>query len=106
MVYAPSSTTCETSSAMRKMFNAADKNGDGGLSEQEFQAYMQNNLKRSSLGGAGTAFQDLFDQIDANDDQMIDFEEFKKQLPDRAEVLIEDEIPDERGTRFTLVGKL
>ena len=27
-------------------------------------------------------------------------EEFKKQLPDRAEVLIEDEIPDERGTRF------
>ena len=33
-------------------------------------------------------------------------EEFKKQLPDKAEVLIEDEIPDERGTRFTLVGKL
>ena len=33
-------------------------------------------------------------------------EEFKKQLPNRAEVLIEDEIPDERGTRFTLVGKL
>ena len=33
-------------------------------------------------------------------------EEFKKQLPDRAEVLIEDEIPDERGTRFTLVGKI
>ena len=33
-------------------------------------------------------------------------EEFKKQLPDRAEVLIEDEIPDERGTRFTLIGKL
>jgi len=33
-------------------------------------------------------------------------EEFKKQLPDRAEVLIEDEIPDDRGTRFTLVGKI
>ena len=33
-------------------------------------------------------------------------EEFKKQLPDRAEVLIEDEIPDERGTSFTLVGKI
>ena len=33
-------------------------------------------------------------------------EEFKKQLPDRAEVLIEDEIPDERGTRFTLIGKI
>jgi len=33
-------------------------------------------------------------------------EEFKKQLPDTAEVLIEDEIPDERGTRFTLIGKI
>jgi len=33
-------------------------------------------------------------------------EEFKKQLPDRAEVLIEDEILDERGTRFTLIGKI
>jgi len=33
-------------------------------------------------------------------------EEFKKQLPDRAEVLIEDKIPDERGTRFTLIGKI
>ena len=32
--------------------------------------------------------------------------EFKKQLPDNAEVLIEDEIPDERGTRFTLIGKI
>ena len=33
-------------------------------------------------------------------------EEFKQQLPDRAEVLIEDEISDERGTRFTLIGKI
>ena len=33
-------------------------------------------------------------------------DEFKKQLPSNAKVLIEDEIPDERGTRFTLVGKL
>ena len=33
-------------------------------------------------------------------------EEFKQQLPDGAEVLIEDEIPDERGTRFTLIGKI
>ena len=33
-------------------------------------------------------------------------EEFKKQLPDRSEVLIEDKIPDERGTRFTLIGKI
>ena len=33
-------------------------------------------------------------------------EEFKYQLPKNAEVLIEDKTPDERGTRFTLVGKL
>ena len=33
-------------------------------------------------------------------------EEFKKQLPDKAEVLVEDEIPDDRGTRFTLIGKI
>jgi len=33
-------------------------------------------------------------------------EEFKTQLPKNAEVLIEDKILDERGTRFTLVGKM
>ena len=39
-------------------------------------------------------------------EQKKTIEEFKKQLPDKAEVLIEDEIPDERGTRFTLIGKI
>ena len=33
-------------------------------------------------------------------------EDFKKQLPNNAKVLIEDEIEDYRGTRFTLIGKL
>lgn len=33
-------------------------------------------------------------------------EEFKQQLPDNAEVLVEDEVEDDRGTRFTLIGKL
>ena len=33
-------------------------------------------------------------------------QEFKDQLPENSEILIEDEIPDERGTRFTLIGKL
>ena len=32
-------------------------------------------------------------------------DEFKKQLPDNAKVLIEDKIEDDRGTRFTLIGK-
>lgn len=33
-------------------------------------------------------------------------EEFKSQLPERAEVLYEEEVNDTRGTRFMLVGKL
>jgi hypothetical protein len=33
-------------------------------------------------------------------------EEFKQQLPNNAKVLIEDEIKDDRGIRFTLIGKL
>ena len=33
-------------------------------------------------------------------------EEFKLQLPDKAKVLIEDEVEDDRGTRYTLIGKL
>ena len=33
-------------------------------------------------------------------------DEFKKQLPENAKVLIEDEITDDRGKRFTLIGKL
>ena len=35
-----------------------------------------------------------------------DINEFKKQLPEGANVLIEDKISDERGTRFMLVGQL
>jgi len=33
-------------------------------------------------------------------------EEFKNQLPVNAQVVIEDTITDERGTRFTLIGKM
>ena len=47
----------------------------------------------------------MFD-IPTHSNCVNNIEEFKKQLPDNAKVLIEDEIPDERGTRFTLVGKL
>ena len=34
-----------------------------------------------------------------------DLNDFKRQLPDNAKVLIEDEIKDDRGTRFLLVGQ-
>ena len=33
-------------------------------------------------------------------------EEFKYQLPDNADIIIEDEVSDSRGTRFTVIGKL
>ena len=33
-------------------------------------------------------------------------DEFKKQLPEKANILIEDKISDERGTRFMLIGQL
>ena len=33
-------------------------------------------------------------------------EEFKGQLPPAAEVLVEDELEDERGTRYLLIGKI
>jgi hypothetical protein len=35
-----------------------------------------------------------------------DIEEFKGQLPDKSKVLIEDELEDERGTRYLLIGKI
>ena len=47
----------------------------------------------------------MFD-IPTHNNCVNNIEEFKKQLPDNAKVLIEDEIPDERGTRFTLIGKI
>ena len=45
---------------------------------------------------------DIHDSLNCVDN----ISEFKKQLPDKAEVLIEDEIPFETGTRFTLIGKI
>jgi hypothetical protein len=33
-------------------------------------------------------------------------QEFKDQMPERAEILFEEEVKDTRGTRYMLVGKL
>jgi len=33
-------------------------------------------------------------------------EEFKKQLPNKAKILIEDQIEEDRGIKFTLIGRL
>lgn len=53
------------------------------------------------------AFQsnDMYD-IEGHINCVPSIEKFKEQLPDNAEVMIEDKIPDERGTRFVLIGKL
>ena len=48
---------------------------------------------------------DMFD-IEGHINCVNNIEEFKKQLPDNAKVMIEDEIKDERGTRFLVIGKL
>ena len=45
-------------------------------------------------------------KIEGHINCVYDLDDFKKQLPDNAKVLIEDEIKDERGTRFTLIGKI
>jgi hypothetical protein len=37
---------------------------------------------------------------------VYDLDNFQRQLPDSAKVLVRDSITDERGTRFILVGKL
>ena len=57
--------------------------------------------------GCHFAFQsnDMFD-IEGHTNCVRSLAEFKSQLPARAEVLLEDEIQDDRGTRFMLVGKL
>ena len=54
------------------------------------------------------AFQsnNMYDDIPTHINCVSSIEEFKYQLPDNAEVMIEDKIRDERGTRFLLIGKL
>ena len=44
--------------------------------------------------------------IDTHINCVNNIDEFKTQLPKNTEVLVEDEINDERGTRFTLIGKI
>ena len=44
-------------------------------------------------------------KIEGHINCVYDLDDFKKQLPDNAKVMIEDEIKDDRGTRFLLVGK-
>ena len=45
-------------------------------------------------------------QIEGHVNCVNSLEEFKSQLPENSEVLIEDEIDDTRGTRYMLIGKI
>ena len=45
-------------------------------------------------------------QIEGHTNCVSSIEEFKLQMPDDATILYENELPDERGTRYTLIGQL
>ena len=45
-------------------------------------------------------------QIEGHTNCVSSIEEFKLQMPDGATILYENELPDERGTRYTLIGQL
>ena len=47
----------------------------------------------------------MFD-IEGHINCVNNIEEFKKQLPDTSKVLSENEVTDERGSRYLLVGKI
>jgi hypothetical protein len=53
------------------------------------------------------AFQsnNMFD-IETHINCVNNIEEFKKQLPHKAKILIEDQIEEDRGIRYTLIGQL
>ena len=44
--------------------------------------------------------------IEGHTNCVYDLDDFEKQMPDNAKVLVRDSITDERGTRFMLIGKL
>ena len=43
---------------------------------------------------------------EASGNCVYDLDDFERQMPDNAKVLVRDSITDERGTRFMLIGKL
>jgi len=72
-------TSCEHMPSMKKL----------NLETKAYFAYTSNNMY----------------DIEGHINCVSSIEEFKYQLPDNANVMIEDKIIDERGTRFLLIGK-
>jgi len=72
-------TSCEHMRPMKEL----------NLNTKAYFAYQSNNMT----------------SIEGHINCINNIEEFKNQLPNNAKVLIEDEIKDDRGTRFLLIGK-
>jgi hypothetical protein len=72
-------TSCEHMRPMKEL----------NLNTKAYFAYQSNNMT----------------SIEGHINCVNNIEEFKNQLPSNAKVLIEDEIKDDRGTRFLLIGK-
>ncbi len=72
-------TSCEHMRPMKEL----------NLNTKAYFAYQSNNMT----------------SIEGHINCINNIEEFKNQLPSNAKVLIEDEIKDDRGTRFLLIGK-
>ena len=72
-------TSCEHMRSMKELE----------LDTEAYFAYQSNNMLK----------------IEGHINCVYDLDDFKKQLPNNAKVIIEDEIKDDRGTRFLLIGK-
>ena len=72
-------TSCEHMRSMKELK----------LDTKSYFAYQSNNMTN----------------IEGHINCVTNIEEFKNELPNNAKVLIEDEIKDDRGTRFLLIGK-
>ncbi|MAW01946.1 MAG: hypothetical protein CMI81_03570 [Candidatus Pelagibacter sp.] len=72
-------TSCEHMRPMKEL----------NLNTKAYFAYQSNNML----------------SIEGHINCVYDLNDFKKQLPDNAKILIEDEIKDDRGIRFLLIGK-
>jgi len=83
-------TSCEHMKPMREWGPAPEyKNPWSERVKGAYFAYQSNNM----LG------------IEGHINCTYDLNDFKRQLPDNAKVMVEDEIKDERGTRFLLIGR-
>ena len=77
-------TSCEHMLPMKEWPHWSELNADA------YFAFQSNNM----------------DWIEGHVNCVHSLEEFKNQLPENSEVLIEEEIDDSRGTRYMLIGKI